>query len=61
MRTGGIEARTSALFRGKEVESVRRMLGLSQALFAQFLGVSLHAVRAWENGGKTPSAWYAGS
>ncbi len=29
----------------KDVEGVRRMLGLSQALFAQFLGVSLHAVR----------------
>ncbi len=43
------------LYSGKEVESVRRMLGLGQALFAQFLGVSLHAVRAWENGGKTPS------
>jgi putative transcriptional regulator len=43
------------LYSGKDVESVRRMLGLSQALFAQFLGVSPHAVRAWENGGKTPS------
>jgi putative transcriptional regulator len=43
------------LYSGKDVESVRSILGLSQALFAQFLGVSLHAVRAWENGGKTPS------
>jgi putative transcriptional regulator len=43
------------VYSGKDVEGVRRVLGLSQALFAQFLGVSLHAVRAWENGGKTPS------
>ena len=38
-----------------EVKNVRDLLGLSQPLFARFLGVSVQAVQAWENGGKTPS------
>lgn len=37
------------------VKKTRRLLNASQALFAQFLGVSVEAVRAWEQG-KTPSA-----
>jgi putative transcriptional regulator len=42
-------------YTGGEVKRVRDLLGLSQPLFARFLGVSVKAVRAWENGGKKPS------
>ncbi len=39
-----------------QVKAVRRLLNASQELFAQFLGVSVNAVRKWESGkGKTPS------
>ena len=47
-----LEPRT---YTGQDVERVRKMLGLSQALFARFLGVSVNAVRKWETGGKPPS------
>jgi putative transcriptional regulator len=33
-----------------EVKAVRRLLNASQVLFAQFLGVSVKAVRKWESG-----------
>jgi putative transcriptional regulator len=36
------------------VKATRKLLRASQALFAQFLGVSAKTVRAWESG-KTPS------
>ena len=36
------------------VKDTRAKLGLSQALFAQFLGVSASSVQAWERGEKTP-------
>jgi putative transcriptional regulator len=36
------------------VKDARQKLGMSQALFAQFLGVSTSAVQAWEQGEKTP-------
>jgi putative transcriptional regulator len=42
-------------YTGAEVKKVRDLLGLSQPLFARFLGVSVKAVRAWETGGKRPS------
>lgn len=32
------------------VKQIRKSLGASQAIFAQFLGVSASAVRAWEQG-----------
>lgn len=35
-------------------KATRAKLGLSQALFAQFLGVSTSSVQAWERGEKTP-------
>lgn len=34
----------------EEVKSLRAMLQVSQALFAQFLGVSANTVRSWEQG-----------
>ena len=37
-----------------DVRRVRSVLGASQAIFAQFIGVSLGAVRGWEQGTKPP-------
>jgi len=39
----------------QQVKATRKLLGASQAIFAQFLGVSVKAVSAWEQGAKTPS------
>lgn len=39
----------------KRVKAVRQMLGLSQALFAQFIGASTNSVQAWEQGERSPS------
>ncbi|MCG8450779.1 MAG: hypothetical protein MI725_14510 [Pirellulales bacterium] len=36
------------------VKSTRAILGASQAIFAQFLGVSTSAVQDWEQGHKPP-------
>ncbi|NOY42466.1 MAG: transcriptional regulator [Planctomycetes bacterium] len=36
------------------VKSTRELLGASQAIFAQFLGVSTSAVQDWEQGYKPP-------
>jgi len=36
------------------VKSTRETLGASQAIFAQFLGVSTRAVQDWEQGHKPP-------
>ena len=47
-----LEPRT---YTGEDVKKVRAILGLSQPLFARFLGVSVNSVRSWENGGQTPS------
>jgi len=38
----------------KKVKNTREVLGVSQSLFAQFLGVSPKTVAAWERGAKTP-------
>jgi putative transcriptional regulator len=37
------------------VKKVRESLGVSQALFAKFIGVSLSSVHAWERGDREPS------
>jgi putative transcriptional regulator len=37
-------------YTAKDVKSTRKLLNASQALFAQFLGVSVKAVRKWESG-----------
>jgi putative transcriptional regulator len=47
-----LEPRT---YGSEDVKRVRDLLGLSQPLFARFLGVSTGTVRAWENGGKIPA------
>ena len=40
----------------EEIRSIRESLGLSQVLFAEFLGASASSVRGWERGAKHPSA-----
>lgn len=44
-----------APYTAEQVRSARRVLGVSQSLFAKFLGVSLNTVRSWEQGVNTPS------
>ena len=39
-----------------DVRRVRGLLGLSQVLFARFLGVDANTVRSWEQGARPPSA-----
>ncbi|MEX0866391.1 MAG: hypothetical protein WD030_03465 [Pirellulales bacterium] len=38
-----------------DVRETRQILGASQAIFAQFLGVSPRTVQAWEQGEQVPS------
>jgi putative transcriptional regulator len=38
-----------------DVRRVRGLLGMSQALFARFLGVDANTVRSWEQGNRPPS------
>lgn len=38
-----------------DVRRVRGLLGMSQALFAGFLGVDANTVRSWEQGNRPPS------
>jgi len=38
----------------QDVKATREILGASQAVFAQFLGVSASAVQDWEQGNKPP-------
>ena len=42
-------------YRERDVQRVRERLGLSQAVFADLLGASASAVRAWERGAREPS------
>jgi DNA-binding transcriptional regulator YiaG len=37
------------------IKQIRESLGLSQQLFADFIAASASAVRAWEQGAKTPT------
>ena len=37
-----------------DVKAIRRRLGLSQALFSARFGLSLHTLRNWEQGKRTP-------
>jgi putative transcriptional regulator len=44
-----------AIYDSAKVVMTRQLLGASQAVFAQFLGVSPNAVRAWEQDLNSPS------
>jgi DNA-binding transcriptional regulator YiaG len=39
-----------------DVRRVRGLLGMSQVVFAQFLGVASNTVRSWEQGTRPPSS-----
>ena len=58
---GTIRARTVAItvvpvntFRPEEIRSIRIETGLTQAVFAKYLGVSVKTVEAWEAGRNHP-------
>jgi putative transcriptional regulator len=38
-----------------EVKGIRAMMGVSQPIFGQFLGVGVKTVRSWEQGRRVPS------
>ncbi len=42
--------------RPADVKRVRNLLGASQAVFAQFLGVNVNTVRSWEQGKRLPQS-----
>jgi putative transcriptional regulator len=39
----------------EEVKGIRAMMGVSQPIFGQFLGVDVKTVRSWEQGRRVPS------
>ena len=39
---------------GEDVAALRRFVGLTQAQFAQAMGISVHTFRNWEQGRRTP-------
>ena len=42
-------------FRAEEIKKIRKKTGLTQAVFAQFMGVSVKTVEAWEKGRNHPA------
>jgi putative transcriptional regulator len=54
-RPRSVRARlTRGDFRSGDVAALRRLLGLSQAMFSQALGISVHTLRNWEQGRRVP-------
>ncbi len=43
------------MYKAKEIQDIRKKTGLSQKLFASYMGVSLKTVEAWEAGTNHPS------
>ena len=43
-------------YSAKEIAAIRKRTGVSQELFAEFLGVTKRTIAAWENGTRKPSA-----
>ena len=39
---------------GQDVAALRRFVGLTQAEFARAMGISVHTLRNWEQGRRTP-------
>lgn len=46
---------TARAYGPDDVRAVRQLLGLSQPLFADFLGVDASTIRSWEQGTRPPS------
>ena len=40
---------------GEDISALRRFVGLTQAQFAQAMGISVHTVRNWEQGRRRPA------
>ncbi len=55
VRTCAIDVRLPELS-SAQIRSIRNSLGVSQSLFATFLGVRMPTVRSWEQGQRVPSA-----
>lgn len=58
---GNIKARTQTIsispvpdFKATEIKNIRNELGMTQVLFAGFMGVSTKTVEAWEAGRNMP-------
>ena len=58
---GNLKARKTALFvmpletfTSSEIKEIRNQTGLTQALFAKYMGVSVKTVEAWESGKNSP-------
>lgn len=59
---GNLKANTKKLsltpveeFTASEIKDIRKNAGLTQVIFAKYLGVSLKTVEAWESGRNQPS------
>jgi len=59
---GNLKAKTKTLsvtpieaFTASEIKDIRQKAGLTQSLFARYLGVSLKTVEAWESGRNQPN------
>ena len=39
---------------GDDIAALRRFVGLTQARFARAMGISIHTLRNWEQGRRTP-------
>lgn len=39
---------------GEDISALRRFVGLTQAQFAQAMGISVHTLRNWEQGRRRP-------
>jgi putative transcriptional regulator len=42
-------------YKPERVKETRKLLSVSQSIFAQFIGVSVDTVQSWESGVNTPS------
>ena len=58
---GNVKARTKTMsiepvpdFKAAEIKQIRKELGMTQVLFAEFMGVSTKTVEAWEAGRNMP-------
>ena len=58
---GNLKAKTTTLtilpvsvFEPNEIKSIRNSTGLTQVLFARYMGVSVKTVEAWESGRNHP-------
>ena len=50
-----VEIPDPSVYRAKQIRELRESLSVSQAVFAQLLGVSLILVKSWERGARQPS------